>query len=435
MLRGQEPGKPFPPGFSTAKLAQSLGIDGKELLGGVARELDLPRDFWVGCLMNVAQTPHLSISDVYFEIGAALVNVGRIDLGIRFNRVAFERKFGSAVGDAKYLHALMMSPEATKSGLLDAHREWARRHETVPNEPWHLRQKGQKTGNRIRVGYVCHFFGASTTDNSLTALIGEHDRSIVEVYAYNDGPEDAFGREIADHWRNTGELGTEAFAELVVDDEIDVLVEVNGFVPGNRYDALMCRPAKVQVNWGNYPSTTGLSCIDYLIADPVTVPREEACFYSEGIFHVDCQAISSNYHKQGFPDVAPPPVLRNGYITFGCFGSCHKHGRQVAELWMPVLNSLQTARLLRKAQGFQHDSIRDGISRIFLDQGLSPDRLILRPPSPYRELLEEYADIDVMLDTFPATGGATSYEALWQGVPVVTLRGDRWLSRRHAPGR
>jgi len=359
------------------------------------------------------------------------MNSGQIELGCEVLRTGFDRNIGDPVADQQYLVTFMMSPAATKRQLLEAHKEWARRHEIVPKRPMYWDANRVSRHGKIRVGYVCHFFGA-TTMSAVAQLMRDHDHDHFEIFAYDDSAEGAEGARTADHWRKTGGLTNAEFAKTVCNDGIDILVEINGMIPGNRYGALMLRPAPIQVNWGNYPCTLGMKCLEFSFADPITVPAEDRKFYVERIMMLDYQSIAMSYEDIDFPVPVEPPVLKNGYPTFGCFGALHKYNSRVAENWANVLNSIPESRLLIKSAGVEHQMYRDNIIHLFKNAGVDESMIEIRPPSPYTEMLTEYADIDIVLDTFPMTGGSTVCESIWSGLPALSVRGNRWSSRQGA---
>jgi predicted O-linked N-acetylglucosamine transferase (SPINDLY family) len=192
------------------------------------------------------------------------------------------------------------------------------------------------------------------------------------------------------------------------------------------------KPAPIQVSWLGYWGTTGLSAMDYLLTDALTVPPQEDRWYAERI--VRLPGIRFCYSP---PDYAPapkeePPALRNGWVTFGSFNNLAKLGPGVIGLWADILRTVPNARLLLKWGSLDDGAVRQRLTEAFDREDIATDRLILRGGSPHTEMLAEYGDIDIALDPFPFSGGLTSCEALWMGVPVVTLPGDRAISRQTA---
>jgi predicted O-linked N-acetylglucosamine transferase (SPINDLY family) len=212
-------------------------------------------------------------------------------------------------------------------------------------------------------------------------------------------------------------------------DGIDILVDLSGHTAMNRLPLFALRPAPVQASWLGYFGATGLAAIDYLVMDSFSVPEGEERAYPEAVVRLPrgrfCYAP---------PDFAPapvePPSLTNGFATFGSFNHVAKIGPGVVRLWAETMNASPSSRLVLKWKSLGEQSVRSRLIAAFAEHGVAADRLDLRGFSPHCAMLEQYGEIEVALDPFPFGGGLTSCEALWMGVPVVTLPGDRPASRQ-----
>jgi predicted O-linked N-acetylglucosamine transferase (SPINDLY family) len=216
---------------------------------------------------------------------------------------------------------------------------------------------------------------------------------------------------------------------MVAADGIDMLVDLSGHTPGNRLAMFARKPAPVQLSWLGFWGTTGLSAIDYILSDATTIPEGEEDLYSESVFRLPVSRFC--YRAPHFaPEPAPPPCLAGGAVTFGSFNNIRKLGSDVIQLWARVLHETPGARLLLKTSSLADAAVRGAVLAAFVDLGVTAERLILRGSTPHPDMLAEYADVDIALDPFPFSGGMTSCEALWMGVPVVTLPGRRAVSRQ-----
>lgn len=392
----------------------------------VLTEVDIDPNFWIGCLINVVVHQGKTIFEVYREIGSTLVSLGRSDLAKPFFETYIGFGLDDPEGHSSYLHCLMLHPDSTDAELLAAHRAWSQRYETrsAVQTPRNFPEKAV-----LNIAYVCHFFGAPTIDNSIHGVMAAHNRDLVKVFAYNDGAPMANPGNTADVWRDSGDLDDEAFARQVREDDIDILFEVNGHIASNRYNAIAGHPARIQVNLGNYPATTGFRAMDFTIADEIVLPPENEEYYSEQVERLQCVTMTTTLDEQTLPPVAEAPVRTNGFVTFGNFGATHKMSLISVELWSRVLHSVAKSRLVLKSVGLGQPSVQRATLGIFERFGINADRLELRGPSSYQDLLNEYADIDISLDNFPMTGGSTMADSLRMGVPCLTLSGDRWASR------
>lgn len=200
----------------------------------------------------------------------------------------------------------------------------------------------------------------------------------------------------------------------------------------HRFGVYARRAAPLQMSDPNYVSTSGLRFFDFTIAAPATIPEENRALFTERLI-LDPQFIAFSVpahdtYEDPVP-VAPPPCLSSNRVTFGYFGSVHKINYACVRNWAMILIAVPKSRLLLKAAGFDHATARNAVAQLFQAEGVGVERIEFRGLSPYREMLSEYASIDIALDGFPSSGRSTLYDALWQGIPVISLRGDRLLSR------
>jgi predicted O-linked N-acetylglucosamine transferase (SPINDLY family) len=224
-------------------------------------------------------------------------------------------------------------------------------------------------------------------------------------------------------------LSDEALAKQIHSDRIDILIDLAGHTAHNRLPVFAWKPAPVQVSWLGYFATTGVAAIDYLIADPWTLPPSEEVYFTEKIWRLPETRLCFTV-----PDVqvavSPLPAIENDYITFGCFNNLAKMNDAVVSLWARILHALPTSRLFLKSIQIAEASLREEIYARFSAHGIDADRLILEAYGPRADYLAAYQRVDIALDPFPFPGGTTTVESLWMGVPVLTLAGERFLSRQ-----
>lgn len=232
-----------------------------------------------------------------------------------------------------------------------------------------------------------------------------------------------------DSWCVASGLSDQALAERIRADGIDILVDLSGHTAYNRLPVLALKPAPVQVTWLGYFATTGVAAIDYLLADPWTVPPAHEAHFTEQIWRLPDTRMCFTPPDADVP-VADLPALSRGHITFGCFNNITKLNDEVVALWARVLKAVEGSRLMLKAKQLDEASVKQGLLSRFEAQGIDPQRVTLAGRSPRAEYLVAYGEVDIGLDPFPFTGGTTSAESLWMGVPVLTLDGDRLVSRQ-----
>ncbi|MCC6262888.1 MAG: tetratricopeptide repeat protein [Bryobacterales bacterium] len=308
-------------------------------------------------------------------------------------------------------------------------------------------------GKRLRVGYVSGDFRRHSVMYFLGPLLRRHNREQFEVYCYSNlDREDTLTAQIKQLdlvWRDITALSDEAACRQVVEDEIDILVDLAGHTGGNRLGIFARKPAPLQCTYLGYPNTTGLPTMDYRIVDAITDPTGNAegrsmerlarlphgflCFSPPGnqldtVLDDAGRMQPCHLFAQG---VAPElPENRRGYLTLGTFNNSKKIDVESAVLWGSALAALPGSKLLLKGKAYQNAQSRESLFRVLAQGGIPPERVELRHNSPsLEEHLAQYNDMDIALDTFPYNGTTTTCEALWMGVPVVTLAGERHAGR------
>lgn len=307
------------------------------------------------------------------------------------------------------------------------HERWAAALGDVPRfEHAEAKKRGDR---RLRVGYLSGDLYQHSVGRLLLPLLVERDTARIELFAYATNPKrDALTQRIealVDRFRGVWTLDDADLARAIRDDDLDVLVELSGHTAMSRLEVLARRPARVQVSYLGYPATTGLSEIDYRITDADADPEGAEEDYVERLIRLPRTAWC--FAPEGLP-VAPP--RGEGPIVFGSFNSVAKVTPAVVARWASIVRQVPSARLLLKSTNLLEPAARDVWRGHFERAGLEPSRVEVLgyEPDPSRHL-ETYGRVDVALDPFPYDGTMTTCEALAMGVPVVTLAGDRHVSR------
>jgi predicted O-linked N-acetylglucosamine transferase (SPINDLY family) len=283
---------------------------------------------------------------------------------------------------------------------------------------------------RLRIGYVSGDLRRHPVGYFLQSILRNHASDAVEVFCYSNNLKDddltASFQSDADHWRRLRGLTDEAAATLIRADAIDILVDMSGHTALNRLPLFARRPAPVQVSWLGYFGTTGLTAMDYVLADRFVVPPGEDDAFTEQVWRMP-----GSYLCFMPPDMDVPVRSRDvqGPITFGSFNNLAKLSSHTAALWARVVQSVPQSRLLLKTSQLADAAVCQAVRERFAGHGIEADRLVLEGPSPRADLLASYNRVDIALDPYPYGGGTTTAEALWMGAPVVTLRGGTWTGR------
>ncbi len=371
--------------------------------------------------------------DIHNLLGISLQDAGRPAEAAAALKRAVELNPAFAEADSHRLMALGYT-DVSAQDMLDEHRQWAERHGGAATAARGVYANSPDPERRLRIGFVSADFNFHPVGIYLTKVLMARDRQATEVFCYyNSNKEDdeftILLRQSADEWRVIGELSDDDAEAMIRQDRIDVLVDLSGHTGGHRLKLFARRPAPVQASWLGYPSTTGLSAIDYLLMDAAAVPPGAEQFCSEQVLRLPYGRFC--YSPPSYaPDLIDPASRDGAPITFGSFNNLAKIGPAVLELWAAVLKATPGSRLVLKWRSLDDSLTRRRIGRAFGALGIPAERLEFRGSTPHVQMLGEYGGIDIALDSFPFCGGLTSCEALWMGVPVVTLPGERPVSRQ-----
>jgi len=300
----------------------------------------------------------------------------------------------------------------------------------------HWRCEGDPPEQRpLRVGLVSGDFRNHPVGYFLETILANVDPARLELTAYATQPaEDALTARIKPRfarWRSLAGLDDERAAALIHEDGIHLLVDLSGHTAHHRLPVFAWRPAPVQLSWLGYFATTGVAEIDYLLADPVAIPEAHRGRFSEEVCYLPDTRLCFTPPEVA-PPVAPLPAARNGFVTFGCFQNLPKITDAVLSAWGAILRRMPDARLRLQNYQLSIEAERERLRARLTGAGIAPERASLHGKMSRADYLAAYAEVDLLLDTFPFPGGTTTCEALWMGVPTLTLEGDRMLERQGA---
>lgn len=286
----------------------------------------------------------------------------------------------------------------------------------------------------LRVGYFSADFGFHVVSFFLEPVLAEHDRTAVEVFCYFSGrrhdAQTARTRTHAAAWRDIGGVDDATALAMIRADQLDIAVDLSGHTGGNRLGLFAQRIAPVQVTWLGYPNTTGVPAIDFRLTDEwADPPAMTESLQTEALVRLSSGFLAYQPRPEA-PEVAPPPFRNRGHVTFGCFSNPAKLSDTCLSLWADVLAATPGSRFLVKARGLEDPRADARFRARFAAVGGDAARLDLSGwEGNFESHLRRYADIDIALDSHPYHGTTTTCEALWMGVPVVTLAGDAHVSR------
>lgn len=371
-----------------------------------------------------------SYAEPHTNLGNVLKDRGALDEAIASYRRAIALR-----PDLSFLHSNLLLTLHYHAGITPAelareHREWAERH-VLPLVRFRRPHENEaEAERRIRIGYVSPDFREHAAMRFVLPVLRVRDREQFEIFAYSDAtrPDHVTERVRAhvDRWRDVSTLGDEQLAEAIRTDRIDILVDLAAHSGRNRLLVFARKPAPVQLTYLAYCSTTGVDAIDYRLTDGFLDPPDSAlAHYAERSIRLPgCYWC---YSSPVLPADRLPPADRSpGPPTFGCLNNFAKVSSVTLALWAQLLLRVPEARLLLYARGGAH---RDRVQAALRQAGLSATRVGFVGTQPFEDYLQTYRRIDVALDPFPFGGGTTTCDALWMGVPVISLAGDTAVSR------
>jgi protein O-GlcNAc transferase len=284
---------------------------------------------------------------------------------------------------------------------------------------------------KLKVGFVSGDFNNHPVGYFIEGLIKHLDQLRFEVYVFPTTPkkDDLTDRlkPLVSKWIPVYGNTDRNAASLIHDQGIHILVDMAGHTAHNRLPIFAYKPAPIQVSWLGYFATTGLPEIDYLLGDAHVTPNDEAHHFSERLWQLPETYLCFTPPIEDIA-IGPLPALTNGYITLGSFNNLTKISTSVVALWSRILHSIPTAKLFLKTKQLADAAGRNRIIHQFSGFDIPEDRLLLEGPASRGHLLAAYNKVDIALDPFPYPGGTTSAEAMWMGVPVLTIKGNRFLS-------
>jgi predicted O-linked N-acetylglucosamine transferase (SPINDLY family) len=336
---------------------------------------------------------------------------------------------------SRLLMAMQYCETASEAEIRAETGRWARGYDqdVMPRAAWP--DLAFEPERRLSVGIVSGDFRQCSTPLLALPLFDHWPTDWdVTLYANNDQADGwtARFRRTADRWIDIVAFDDDQVAARIAADRIDVLIDLNGHTLGGRLGVFRRKPAPVQVAWLDYTGSTGLATFDAIIGDAGHLPLSDQPLYAEPIHHV-----VDNLYRYLPPDDAPPigplPALANGFVTFGCFNAPYKLSASTLTRWAAILEALPTARLVLNSRNYQYSDTARRFHRLLAERGVASDRVECRPGAQSPQgMMAAYRDIDVALDPFPYSGGLTTIEALYMGVPVVTMPGGRFCSRHSA---
>lgn len=358
------------------------------------------------------------------SLGSVLCKQGKYQEALACYRAGLQKNPQDHRCYSNLLMTLNYMPGLDPEAVFQEHRAWAGPLERSTPLPFTQALVAER---RLRVGYVSPDFRTHSVAYFIEPLLRGHNRQEVEVFCYADisRPDTTTARlqSLADGWRDITGMGDGRVVELIHADRVDILVDLCGHTGGNRLPVFARRAAPVQVTYLGYPNTTGLAAMDYRFTDGFADPPGQERYYSEKLVRLPGCFLCYQPPADS-PPISPLPMVSAGHITLGSFNNLSKMNPEVIALWSQLLLALPDAHLLLKNASLTDPAECERCYHMFAGHGLGRERISFMGHTPgQQEHLALYGRIDLALDTFPYNGTTTTLEALWMGVPVITLAG------------
>jgi predicted O-linked N-acetylglucosamine transferase (SPINDLY family) len=379
----------------------------------------------------IARDP--SVSQAYVGL-ADLVDDGAGD-AVTHRRAVLAMRPDLAAIRSSLLMCMQYGPAFSRDEIAAEHRAYGALVDREGPPAWRGRKVDFDANRKLKLGVVSGDFRFHAMLFFALPAFEARDGSAWELTCYStaaraDAETKKF-RAAADRWRDVRHLPSDELIQLIVRDQIDVLIDLSGHAPHNRLPAFAAKPTPLQVAWGDYVDTRGLKAIDILLGDAIHTPPADDRHYVERIVRLPGDYIA--YRPPALlPPVASGPAMRSGYVTFGCFSEVTKISPSAVALWARALKAVPDSRFLLNNRLFADGSRQGRVLSLFIAAGIGGERITFGLGGHHAEFLSQYAEVDIILDTAPYSGGLTTCEALLMGVPVLTVPGDRFCGRHAA---
>ena len=286
---------------------------------------------------------------------------------------------------------------------------------------------------KIKLGFISADFREHPVGYYLLDFLPELKKFNFELYAYFNFPsEDDYTKKIKknfNNWKNITLLDDKDVVKLIKEDGINVLIDMSGHTGDNRMPIFTYKPAPIQISWAAYLASTGVKEIDYIVGDIYSIPEKDFQNYTEKVLQL--KKIWCCLSTSDIANIIPSslPVSKNGYITFGCFNNPNKITENFINICSKILLNVENSKICFQSPQFIESINRKKILKLFEKNSITSDRIIIGYEAERIKLIKSYNDIDIALDTFPYNGGTTSFELSWMCVPLLTMKGDRFISK------
>ena len=398
-------------------------------LGNVLNKLNKHQEAII-CYEKVIQINPNYVA-AHYNQGNALKELGEFKKAISCYQKAINSKHNYALAYNNMLFTLLYMEKTDSKYYLSKTREFRSSLKPI-NDDLLLKYQFNIKPKKLRIGFVSGDFREHPVGFFLLDTLNHLKNNDLELIAYSNSQiKDSLSIKLKSHFTIWHEIASQSNMDVINKirkDGIHVLVDLSGHSEKNRLPIFINKPAPVQVSWAGYPGSTGIAEIDYLIGDSFVTPENMNGHIDEKIFRLP--NIWVCFTAPDFDvQISDLPVIKNGYVTFGSFNHLSKINDEVISLWSKILKSIPKSKIFLKTKQLNNSYLKEKIISKFKENGINLNSIILEEGTSRSKLLNSYNKVDIALDPFPYSGGVTSLEAIWMGVPVLTKKGFKFVSR------
>jgi predicted O-linked N-acetylglucosamine transferase (SPINDLY family) len=368
---------------------------------------------------------------IWNNLSRAMMQLGDTQGSFELLRKSIDKMPDNSEIHSTFLFRMHYIPDLDLKTIFEEHKRWGQKHAPISMARTH-HDNTPEPDRKLRIGYISPDFRDHVVAIHFEPLLDSHNRDVVEVYGYGNvqksDPIEMRLREKFDRYRNIWDASDDAVAHTIEQDKIDILIDLAGHSLNNRLLVLARKPAPVQVTYLGYYDTTGVEAIDYLLTDRLTCPPESQKYYTEKLAYLSGRILSYTSPVET-EDVSPLPAIEKGHVTFGIFTNDRRFNKSLFKTLSEILKLTTNSRLLLGFRGGDDEKVRANFLSQFEKHGVAKERIEISGRKSYKEYLKQYNNIDIAFDTFPENGGTTTCDALWMGVPVISLAGEHMNCR------
>ena len=370
------------------------------------------------------------------DLGMALMQQGEHQQAAHYFRAAIQASnYQSPVAYQNLLLCLCFDETAFPQQYLEEAHKLNLLFQSYAKPFTHWPQKERSPTQPLRVGLVCGDINNHPVGYFLETFISQTNRQSLQFFVYDTSHYDddlsARVKPFIHKWTNIQQMPDEQAAHVIYQDKIHILIDLAGHTAYNKLSLFAFRPAPIQMSFLGYFASTGMSFIDYFISDEISIPKTHHAYFSEKIAYLPNTRLCFSPPVTEFNQtINSLPALDKGHISFGCFQNLSKINHKILKLWKEILNQTPNSKLVILNKQFHDQSVKEAFIKKIIAAEINPQQLILKMGLSRSDYFKAYHDVDFMLDTFPYPGGTTTCEALWMGVPTLTLSGKTLLERQ-----